>query len=29
LSRFASGNIAHVRSVGGGVSEVKVDFGPG
>jgi putative addiction module killer protein len=29
LSRFASGNTSHVRSVGEGVHEVKVDFGPG
>ena len=29
LSRFTNGNDSHVRSVGGGVFEVKVDFGPG
>jgi len=29
LSRFANGNNAHARSVGGGIGEVKVDFGPG
>lgn len=29
LLRLAAGNVSHVKSVGQGVSELKVDFGPG
>lgn len=29
LLRFAAGNLSHVKSVGQGVSELKIDFGPG
>ncbi|HEY8698425.1 MAG TPA: type II toxin-antitoxin system RelE/ParE family toxin [Rhizomicrobium sp.] len=29
LLRLRDGNISHVKSVGGGVSELKIDFGPG
>lgn len=29
LLRLKDGNISHVKSVGGGVSELKIDFGPG
>jgi putative addiction module killer protein len=29
IYRLGQGNISHVRSVGGGVSELKIDFGPG
>ena len=29
LTRLAGGNISHVKGVGAGVSEVKIDFGPG
>lgn len=29
LSRLASGNTSNVRVLSGGVSEVKIDFGPG
>ncbi|HEY0105113.1 MAG TPA: type II toxin-antitoxin system RelE/ParE family toxin [Rhizomicrobium sp.] len=29
LSRLANGNMSNVRAVGEGVSELKVDFGPG
>lgn len=29
LERLAHGNISNVKSVGGGVSELKVNFGPG
>jgi putative addiction module killer protein len=29
LSRLANGNTSNVRSVGEGVSELKIDFGPG
>ena len=29
LSRLAQGNRSHVKGVGGGVAELKVDFGPG
>lgn len=29
LRRLAEGNISHVKSVGEGVSELKIDFGPG
>jgi putative addiction module killer protein len=29
LYQLARGNVSHVKSVGGGVNELKVDFGPG
>jgi putative addiction module killer protein len=29
LSRLAQGNRAHVKGIGGGVSELKLDWGPG
>ncbi len=29
LYRLAQGNRSHVKGVGGGVAELKVDFGPG
>ena len=29
LTRLASGNASNVKSVGQGVSELKIDFGPG
>lgn len=29
IARLAAGNVSNVRSVGEGVSEQKVDFGPG
>jgi putative addiction module killer protein len=29
LTRLARGNRSHVKGVGGGVAELKVDFGPG
>jgi putative addiction module killer protein len=29
LTRLASGNVSNVKSVGQGVSELKIDFGPG
>ena len=29
LTRLAGGNISHVKAVGAGVSELKIDFGPG
>jgi putative addiction module killer protein len=29
ITRLAQGNFSNVRSVGGGVFELKVDFGPG
>lgn len=29
IVRVASGNFGHTRSVGSGVSELKIDFGPG
>ncbi len=29
LYRLAAGNLSHVKSVGGGVLELRVDFGPG
>jgi len=29
LDRLSQGNVAHVKSVGMGVSELKIDFGPG
>jgi putative addiction module killer protein len=29
LYRLAQGNRAHVKGVGGGVAELKIDFGPG
>jgi putative addiction module killer protein len=29
LLRLAAGNVSHVKSVGQGVSELKIDFGPG
>ncbi len=29
LFRLRDGNISHVKSVGGGVSELKINFGPG
>jgi putative addiction module killer protein len=29
LYQLARGNISHVKPVGGGVSELKIDFGPG
>ena len=29
LTRLASGNTSHVKGVGAGVFELKVDFGPG
>ena len=29
LARLAGGNISHVKGLGAGVSEVKIDFGPG
>jgi putative addiction module killer protein len=29
LLRLAHGNTSHVKAVGGGVSELKIDFGPG
>ncbi len=29
LSRLANGNVSNVKAVGGGVSELKIDFGPG
>jgi putative addiction module killer protein len=29
LARLSLGNVSNVRSVGQGVSELKVDFGPG
>jgi len=29
LARVAAGNISNVKSVGNGVCEVKMDFGPG
>ena len=29
IDRFAMGNAGDVRSVGGGVSEMRIDFGPG
>jgi putative addiction module killer protein len=29
LTRFASGHTSNVKSLGAGVSEVKIDFGPG
>jgi putative addiction module killer protein len=28
LSRVATGNTSNVKSLGGGISEVKIDFGP-
>ena len=29
LERLSAGNISHVKSLGEGVSELKIDFGPG
>jgi len=29
LNRLSKGNISNVKSVGAGVSELKIDFGPG
>jgi putative addiction module killer protein len=29
LTRLAQGNISNLRSVGSGVHEIKIDFGPG
>jgi putative addiction module killer protein len=29
LLRLANGNVSNVKSVGAGVSELKMDFGPG
>lgn len=29
IDRFESGNSGHVRDVGNGVSEMKIDYGPG
>jgi putative addiction module killer protein len=29
LQRVAAGNLGHVKSIGSGVSELKIDFGPG
>jgi putative addiction module killer protein len=29
LARLSSGNRSHVKGVGGGVAELKLDFGPG
>ena len=29
MLRLKDGNISHVKSVGGGVSELKINFGPG
>ncbi len=29
LARVAAGNLAHPRAVGGGVSELRIDWGPG
>jgi putative addiction module killer protein len=29
LFRLAHGNVSHVKAVGGGISELKIDFGPG
>jgi putative addiction module killer protein len=29
LARVASGNFAHPKSVGGGVLEIRIDWGPG
>lgn len=29
LNRLSNGNFSNVKSVGGGVSELKIDFGPG
>ena len=29
IDRFESGNPGHVRDVGDGVSEMKIDYGPG
>jgi putative addiction module killer protein len=29
LTRLANGNRSHVKGLGGGVAELKVDFGPG
>lgn len=29
LQRLAYGNVSHVKGVGNGVSELKIDFGPG
>ena len=29
LDRLSKGNVSNVKSVGGGVSEMKIDFGPG
>jgi len=29
LDRLSMGNVSNVKAVGGGVSEIKIDFGPG
>jgi putative addiction module killer protein len=29
LERLADGNTSNVKALGGGVSELKIDFGPG
>lgn len=29
INRVAAGNFGHTRALGGGLSELKIDFGPG